>query len=50
MTDKVRMKSPEGEVSEVEATPDVLVPLMVRGWNQCEPEREVNSDARSTDA
>jgi hypothetical protein len=26
-----------GEPKEVEATPDVLGPLMVSGWSQCEP-------------
>ncbi len=26
-----------GEPKEVEATPDVLVPLLVVGWSQCEP-------------
>ena len=26
-----------GEPKEVEATPDVLVPLMVAGYSQCEP-------------
>ena len=27
----------EGEPKEVEATPEVLGPLMVAGWSQCEP-------------
>ena len=27
----------EGEPKEVEATPDVLTPLMVLGYSQCEP-------------
>ena len=26
-----------GEPKEVEATPEVLVPLMTAGWRQCEP-------------
>jgi hypothetical protein len=26
-----------GEPKEVEATPEVLVPLMVAGWTQCQP-------------
>jgi len=36
---KVWMLPPfgEGEPKEVEATPEVLVPLMTTGWNQCEP-------------
>lgn len=45
--DKVFMKPPfgVGEPKEVEATPEVLGPLMVSGWSQCEPpvkEQEVN--------
>ena len=27
----------QGEPMEVEATPDVLTPLMVAGYSQCEP-------------
>ena len=27
----------QGAPQEVEATPAVLVPLMVTGWSQCEP-------------
>ena len=27
----------QGEPVEVEATPDVLTPLMVSGYSQCEP-------------
>jgi hypothetical protein len=30
----VLMKSPEGEVKEVEATADTLTPLLVAGWHQ----------------
>jgi hypothetical protein len=26
-----------GEPKEVEASPEVLTPLMVAGWNQCAP-------------
>jgi hypothetical protein len=36
-----------GEPKEVEATPAVLVPLMVSGWAQCEPpatKEEVTTD------
>jgi len=32
--DSVFMRSPEGEVKEVEATADKLTPLMVAGWHQ----------------
>jgi hypothetical protein len=37
--DKVWLKPPfgAGEPKEIDATPDVLVPLMVAGWSQCEP-------------
>jgi hypothetical protein len=34
MSDKVTMRSPEGEIREVEATPEVLTPLMAAGWHQ----------------
>jgi hypothetical protein len=32
--DSVFMRSPEGEVKEVEATAEKLTPLMVAGWHQ----------------
>jgi len=32
--DTVHMRSPEGEVKEVEATTEALTPLMVAGWHQ----------------
>jgi hypothetical protein len=37
--DRVWMAPPfgAGEPKEVDATPAVLTPLMVAGWNQCEP-------------
>jgi hypothetical protein len=41
--DKVWMKPPfgAGEPAEVDATPEVLVPLMVAGYTQCTaPERQ----------
>jgi hypothetical protein len=33
------MKPPfgAGEPKEVEARPEILTPLMVSGWSQCEP-------------
>ena len=36
---KVWMMPPfgAGEPKEVDATPEVLGPLMVAGWSQCEP-------------
>ena len=38
--DKVWMKPPKGagvEPQQVEATPEILTPLMLKGWSQCEP-------------
>ena len=37
--DKVWMAPPfgSGKPKEVDATPDILTPLMVAGWCQCEP-------------
>ena len=32
--DSVFMRSPEGEVKEVEATVEKLTPLMAAGWHQ----------------
>lgn len=49
MTETVRMRSSEGEVQEVEATPAKIVPLMVRGWRQVTDE-EVKPDVRDADA
>lgn len=51
MTDRIWLRPPDGgEPQEVEATPEVLVPLMVQGWQQMEPpeneEEEVDDDAR----
>jgi hypothetical protein len=43
------MRSPEGDVQEVEAAPVTLVPLMVRGWRQV-TEEEVTPDVRHSDA
>jgi hypothetical protein len=40
MTDsRVWLRPPwgNGEPKEFDATPDVLTPLMVAGWSQCEP-------------
>lgn len=53
--DKVWLRAPfgVGEPKEVEATPEVLTPMMVLGWYQCEPPeskpahpQEVASDVR----
>ena len=38
MVPKVWMRPPNGgEAKEVEARAEVLTPLMVLGWSQCEP-------------
>ena len=40
MTDeRVWLRPPfgQGEPKEVEAKPDILVPLLVAGWSQCPP-------------
>ena len=50
MTDTVHMRSRDGEVREVEARPETLVPLMINGWQQCEPREEVTPDVRDADA
>jgi hypothetical protein len=34
MADQVYMRSPDGEVKEVEATTEALSPLMSTGWHQ----------------
>jgi hypothetical protein len=49
MSETVLMRSPEGEVEEVEATPAEIVPRMVRGWRQVS-EKEVTPDVRRADA
>lgn len=39
MTEFVYMRPPfgDGEIRKVEAKPELLTPLMVAGWSQCEP-------------
>jgi hypothetical protein len=34
MQDTVFMRSPQGEIREVDPTPEVLTPLMAAGWHQ----------------
>jgi hypothetical protein len=47
MAEKVWMRPPDGGAPrEVEATPEILVPLMVQGYSQCEPPEEVTEDVR----
>jgi hypothetical protein len=33
-SEKVTMRSPEGELRDVDPTPEVLTPLMAAGWQQ----------------
>ncbi|MCC6363089.1 MAG: hypothetical protein IT165_06160 [Bryobacterales bacterium] len=38
---KVNMKPPDGgEPVEVEARPDIIVPLLVAGWSQCPQQKD----------
>ena len=39
MNEFVYMRPPwgEGEIQKVEAKPELIGPLMVAGWSQCEP-------------
>jgi hypothetical protein len=34
MADRILMRSPQGEIKEVEATAETLSPLMAAGWHQ----------------
>ena len=41
MNDRVWLAPPDGgEPKEVDATPDVLIPLLVQGWRQVEAPQE----------
>ena len=46
MTEKVWVRVPGGDPEEVEAVPEVLVPLLVQGYSQCDPPEEVTEDVR----
>ena len=46
--DSVFMRSPEGEVKEVEATAEKLTPLMVAGWHQVPPPVATNQKPPTT--
>jgi len=52
MTDQVALVSPDGEVRHGEARPEILVPLMVRGYRQLteHEDEEVTPDVRRADA
>ncbi len=49
MTELVYMRAPwaGAEVRRVDAKPDVLTPLMISGWAQCEP--PANAEEVTTD-
>jgi hypothetical protein len=34
----------QGKPKEVEATPEVLIPLLTAGWSQCQPPRQASSE------
>jgi hypothetical protein len=44
--EKVIMRSPKGEAQEVEATPEVLSPLMAAGWVQVVDPPQLQRDDR----
>jgi hypothetical protein len=52
MSEQVVLISPDGEVRRVEARPEVLVPLMVRGYRQVseQEDEEVTPDVCRADA
>ena len=52
MSEQVVLISPDGELRHVEARPEVLVPLMVRGYRQVneQEDEEVTPDVRRADA
>jgi hypothetical protein len=52
MTEQVALISPDGDVRHVEARPEILVPLMVRGYRQLteHEDEEVTPDVRHADA
>jgi hypothetical protein len=52
MSEEVVLIAPDGEMRRVEARPEVLVPLMVRGYRQLteHDDEEVTPDVRRADA
>jgi hypothetical protein len=52
MSEQVVLISPDGELRRVEARPEILVPLMVRGYRQVteHDDEEVTPDVRRADA
>ena len=52
MAEKVWLKPPRGqagEPAEVEPTPEILTPLMVKGWSQCQPPVAKANEPKETD-
>ena len=49
--DRVMMKPPfgAGDPKEVEATPEVLTPLLVAVWSQCDPPQQKISEVKDVD-
>lgn len=52
MTEFVYMRAPWGgtEVRQVEAKPELIAPLMVAGWSQCDPpanDEEITTDVHN---
>jgi hypothetical protein len=52
MSEQVVLISSDGELRRIEARPEVLVPLMVRGYRQVneQEDEEVTPDVRRADA
>ncbi len=49
--DKVWMRPNDGhsEPQEFDGKPEILVPLMVSGWSQCDPPAKETEEKRSVD-
>jgi hypothetical protein len=47
-SEKVTMRSPDGELRDVDPTPEVLTPLMAAGWQQHFREIKPAEPARTT--
>ncbi len=48
MQERVWMRPPDGgPPQKFEATQEVLVPLMVAGWNQCQPPEQPDGQEES---
>ena len=38
-----------GDPKEVDATPEILTPLLVAGWSQCDPPQQKISEVKDVD-